>query len=82
MGKTYHALYHGTVTQLNVRHGDRVEAGDVIAKTMRTDERGRSLTAGLDAPIHAPAKGIVYVWIEQGGEFDEGDPLFRIEETL
>jgi biotin carboxyl carrier protein len=80
MGKTYSALYHGTVTRINVRHGDRVEAGEVIAKIMQTDERGRSRTAGLDAPIHAPAKGIVYVWVEECSEFDEGEPLFRIEE--
>jgi pyruvate/2-oxoglutarate dehydrogenase complex dihydrolipoamide acyltransferase (E2) component len=80
MGKTYKAMHDGTVMELRVRAGDFVEAGDVIAKTMWTDERGRSLTGGTTVSIKAPVRGTVSLYVMQGGRFQERQPLFHIKE--
>ena len=79
MGKTYRALHCGTVTDLNVQDGDFVQEGSVIAKTMWTDERGRSLTGGMSAPINAPFDCIVRVFVKVGYQFDKDEPLFHVE---
>lgn len=79
MGKTYRAMHSGTVTQLNVADGEHIDAGKVVARTMWTDERGRSLTGGLSVPIKAPVSGVVRVYVQQGAKFEENQPLFRIE---
>jgi multidrug resistance efflux pump len=46
---------------------------------MWTDKNGKSVTAGTTAPIHAPFSGVMQVFLDQGDQFDEGDPIFRID---
>jgi hypothetical protein len=76
---TYRAMHRGKVTELNASNGAYVPKGYVIARTMWTDERGKSVTGGTAAPINAPFNGIVQVFIEQNSMFDENQPLFRID---
>jgi hypothetical protein len=78
-GKPYRALYRGTVIKLSVPDGGHVPGRSVIATTMPVDDRGRSLTGGTSAPIHAPFDGVVRLYIEQGSQFDQGETLFHIE---
>jgi biotin carboxyl carrier protein len=79
MGKTYRAMHSGTVTQLNVADGEYISAGTVVARTMWTDERGRSLTGGSSAPIKAPINGVVRVFVPLGTQFEQNQPLFSME---
>ncbi|HKC66298.1 MAG TPA: hypothetical protein VKB86_21830 [Pyrinomonadaceae bacterium] len=79
MGKTYRALHRGTVTSLNVQDGDYIRGGTVVAKTMWTDERGRSLTGGMSTPIKAPFDCVVRLFVKVGDQFDENEPLFHVE---
>ena len=78
MGKTYTAMHDGTVMELRVQDGDYVTRGNVIAKTMWTDEHGRSLTGGTTVSIKAPIDGRVRIYVMQGGRFHERQPLFQI----
>ena len=78
MGKIYRALHTGTMTELSVRDGDLVEPGNVVAKTMWTDERGRSLTGGWSVSIKSPISGRVRYFVTKGDLFHKDDPLFQI----
>ena len=78
MGRTYTAMHYGTVMELRVNDGDLVKQGQLIAKTMWTDERGRSLTGGTTVSIKAPIDGRVRIYVMQGGRFRERQPLFDI----
>ncbi len=73
----YRALFRGKVIEVRVPAGSHVKAGDIVAKITTTDKKGRP-DPGSTA-IKAPCSGTVHVFVDQGGNFDEDQPLFRVE---
>ena len=76
---TYRALWPGKVTELNCSTGSYIGKGNLVAQLMWTDKNGKSVTGGTTAPIHAPFSGVMQVFLDQGDQFDEGDPIFKID---
>jgi len=61
----------GRVSKVNVKKGDTVRSGDVLAviEAMKTLVEVKSNTSGT----------VTEVYVEEGGVVKQGDPLFKIE---